>query len=353
MSLPAHARVVMVAVLLAINSVPRVAHSQQVQWDVQMVYGGLFQESMLNVARHVDRLTSSQFKLKVYAPGDLVNHTECFNAVANGTIDACWTNAAITSNQIPAAVFFGSVPFGLDTTAGVLAWLASEPANTLRDELYTPHGVTSLLTLCKAAETSGWFVKPIDTVEDFKGLKMRFFGIGAKVTSKLGVQSQNVGWFDIVPSLTAGKLDGVEGGGPKIDLETGFHKVAKYLYTPAWHQGTACTELVINKKKFDALPARFRETLTITTKSVLADFLSSMGRDEALALGELADKHGVEIRRWSDDQLAALEEAWLDVVAEESAKDAAFKRVADAYFEWERIFRQRADRIQTRRTYLK
>jgi len=39
----------------------------------------------------------------------------------------------------------------------------------------------------------------------------------------------------------------------------------------------------------------------------------------------------VQIKRWKDSELAAYEKAWLEVLAEESAKDPLFKRIADDY----------------------
>jgi TRAP-type mannitol/chloroaromatic compound transport system substrate-binding protein len=49
------------------------------------------------------------------------------------------------------------------------------------------------------------------------------------------------------------------------------------------------------------------------------------------AMAEMASKHGVKIKRWSDKDLAAYEKAWLEVIAEDSAKDPLFKKVADHY----------------------
>jgi TRAP-type mannitol/chloroaromatic compound transport system substrate-binding protein len=53
----------------------------------------------------------------------------------------------------------------------------------------------------------------------------------------------------------------------------------------------------------------------------------------------MRDKHNVKIRRWPDNFLKAYEKAWLEVVAEESAKDALFKKVADSYFAYRKDFK--------------
>ena len=50
------------------------------------------------------------------------------------------------------------------------------------------------------------------------------------------------------------------------------------------------------------------------------------------AMLEMQTKHGVKIKRWPDSILAQFEKAWVEVVAEESAKDALFKKVADSFY---------------------
>jgi TRAP-type mannitol/chloroaromatic compound transport system substrate-binding protein len=46
---------------------------------------------------------------------------------------------------------------------------------------------------------------------------------------------------------------------------------------------------------------------------------------------EMRDKNGVQIRKWSPEIMSAIEKAWHEVIAEESAKNPQFKRVWDSY----------------------
>ena len=50
---------------------------------------------------------------------------------------------------------------------------------------------------CIGPETSGWFRKEIKSVDDLKGLKMRFFGLGRQVMQKLGCLDAAAGRADI------------------------------------------------------------------------------------------------------------------------------------------------------------
>ena len=66
---------------------------------------------------------------------------------------------------------------------------------------------------------------------------------------------------------------------------------------------------------------------------------------------EFADKYGVKVRRWPDSILAAYEKAWLEVVAEESAKDPLFKKVADSYYGFRKQYKVWLDAQKLEPTY--
>ena len=55
-------------------------------------------------------------------------------------------------------------------------------------------------------------------------------------------------------------------------------------------------------------------------------------------MAEMRDKHKVQVKRWSDKDLAAFEKAWLEVITEELAKDPLFKKVADHYLDYRKKY---------------
>src|SRR3546814_10471995 len=66
-------------------------------------------------------------------------------------------------------------------------------------------------------ESSGWFRKEINSTADLQGLKMRFFGLGAKVMEKFGVSTQLLAAGDIYPALELGSIDATEFSLPVAD----------------------------------------------------------------------------------------------------------------------------------------
>lgn len=97
-----------------------------------------------------------------------------------------------------------------------------------------------------AQETAGWFNKKIESVNDFKGLRMRMPGLGGKTLTKLGSSVSMIPLGECFFALEKGAIDAMELGSPMFDVAIGPHKVTKYNYFPGWHQPTANMDLVVN-----------------------------------------------------------------------------------------------------------
>ena len=154
-------------------------------------------------------LSGGTVELKFFEPGALVPPFEIFDAVSNNSIDAGWSAAGYWAGKIPAAQFFTAVPFG-PSAGEALAWVFYGGGQELFEELYRPHNIHPMPCNLLSPEGSGWFSNPIESIDDLKGLKMRFFGLGAKVIEKLGVSTQLLAGGDIFPALELGTIDATE-----------------------------------------------------------------------------------------------------------------------------------------------
>ena len=98
---------------------------------------------------------------------------------------------------------------------------------------------------------------------ELKGIKMRFFGLGAQVMQRLGVNTQLLAAADIYPALERGVIDATEFSMPTMDLALGFHQIAKYNYFPGWHQQTSVSELLMNKAEWDKLSDQHKRIIQV------------------------------------------------------------------------------------------
>jgi TRAP-type mannitol/chloroaromatic compound transport system substrate-binding protein len=310
---------------------PANAEDKKVRWKLSSTYSsGLTQLGTLGVAlsSSIERVSGGNIQLKFFEPKALVPELENFDAVAAGSVDAAWSTPGYWRSKEEALALFAAVPFG-PSAGEYLAWMYHGGGIELMDEVYAKYGLKSLLCGVIAPEASGWFRKEINSVDDLKGLKMRFFGLGAKVMEKLGVSTQLLAGGDIYPALERGTIDATEFSMPAIDLKLGFHQVAKHYYFPGWHQQSTLFELLMNKEKWEALSDTQQAQLEVVCKANVTEGLAEGEAIQAKALIDLKAK-GVNVHRWSPEILSTLESTWNEVAGELAAEDPTFKKVWDS-----------------------
>ena len=326
----------------------------KVNWRMQSSFGSQLTHlgpSGQRFAKDVEEMTDGNFVIKFHEPGALVPSLECFDAASKGSVDACWTTPGFHAGKYPALAFFTTVPFG-PTYGEFFAWKIFGNGNKLRQEIYDKHGLTAVDGFAIGPETSGWFRKEIKSLDQLKGLKMRFFGLGAKVMQKLGVSTQLLAPADIFPALERGVIDAAEFSMPTMDIKQGFHQVAKFNYFPGWHQLVSVSEVLMNKKTFDALPKSYKKILEVSAGNQVHYTYAESEAMQFDAMAEMRTKYKVQLKRWKDSEIAAFEKAWMEVIQEESAKDPLFKKIADDYLAFRKNYAIWGDAQVMKPTYL-
>ncbi|NKC12744.1 MAG: C4-dicarboxylate ABC transporter [Gammaproteobacteria bacterium] len=358
MSLRTNMKAVAVAgitVALSLSAANSAHAAKRVKWKMQNAWGATVPHlgtSAIRFVNNVKTITENKFQIKNFEPGALVPALECFDAVSKGSIESCWTTPGYHAGKHPAVSFFTAVPFG-PGVGEYLAWKWFGGGQELREKLYNKHGMTALDSFCIGPETSGWFKEPVNELAELKGFKMRFFGLGAKVMTKLGVSTQLLAGADIYPALEKGVIDATEFSMPTMDINYGFYQIAKNNYFPGWHQQTSCSELLMNKAKYDELSDNFKAVLQVALNDAIIHTYAETEAKNPDAMQEMQKKHGVTVQRWRDDQLAEFETAWNAVVEEESAKDEYFKEVADQFYAFRKNYAIWGDAQRMKSTYLK
>ena len=311
------------------------AAAERVRWKMQSTWGGSLAhlgDSGARFSKAIDKISGGEIQVRFFEPGALVPALQAFDAVSAGSVEASWTTPGYHVGKVAALGFFTAVPFG-PTPGEFLGWLYQGGGLQLKDEIYDRFNVKALNSTMIAPEASGWFRREIKTAEDMRGLKMRFFGLGAKVLERLGVSTQLLAGGDIYPALELGTIDATEFSMPDIDLTLGFHQVAKHYYFPGWHQQTSVNEMLMHKPNWEKLSEQQKMLIETTLKASVLDNYVASDSAQGKALADLQSK-GVTLHFWSPEVLKQLEAAWREVVEEESEKDPVFKKVADSYFAW-------------------
>jgi TRAP-type mannitol/chloroaromatic compound transport system substrate-binding protein len=322
------------AVALGITFAATPAQAQEKRVRAQMGWAfpsntGLLGPTQTKLVETLRAVSGGSIDVRGFEPGALVPASQYLDAVGNGSLDMAWTVSGFWTGKDIAFAMYGSVPFGPDV-GEYIAWMKFGGGVQLMKELHAKYNVEVIPCGVISPEASGWFRKEIKTLDDLKGLKMRFFGLGANVMQKMGVSTQLLQAGEIFQALQLGTIDATEFSMPVMDLTLGFHQVAKHYYFPGWHQQATINELIISKKKW----AEFSDTQKKQIETVCdATMLNQFAEGEAVqfkAMQEIQAK-GVTLHKWPKQFLDAFEKAWNEVAAEQSAKSPEFKKAWDSY----------------------
>ncbi len=304
-----------------------------IEWRLQSAYGDripVVGEGGRRLADEITRRSGGDLTVEFLQPGDVVRASEVHRAVARGKLDAGWTVGGYNVLEAPAMAVFTGVPFG-PGGLGQYEWLRSGDGRALYDELHEKVGLKAKPCGYIGAEAGGWFIRPVRRPEDLDGMRVRVFGLGARVMQRLGVKTQLLAGGDVKPALERRVIDGAEFSVPYIDLRYGFYEVADHYYYPGWHQLASVIDLVVNPASWEALSQAQR---TLVEQVCEENVRWSFERDEALrreALAELRAKPGISVQRFDPTVVRAAYRAWNEVADGEAAADRDFARVLASY----------------------
>ncbi|WP_020696877.1 TRAP transporter substrate-binding protein [Reyranella massiliensis] len=279
--------------------------------------------------KRVAALTDNKFQIRSFAAGEIVPALQVVDAVQNETVECGHTGAYYYVGKDPTFAFDTALPFGLNTRQHN-AWVYHGGGLELMREFYKDYKMTSFLVGHTGAQMGGWFRKEIKTLDDLKGLKFRVGGFAGQVLAKLGVVPQQIAAGDIYPALEKGTIDAAEWVGPYDDLKLGFYKVAPYYYYPGWWEGSTAISLYCGDKAFEALPAAYKEAISVAAGDTVGWSLAKYDAQNPRALRELI-AGGAKVLPFSQAMMEAAFNAANEIYAETSAKNPKFRKVYESW----------------------
>ncbi len=318
------------------------AQEKKVRWKMHAAFGknlAVIGEPPHRIAEAIKKMSGGQFDIRVFEPGALTGGYAYYDPISQGSIDAAWGTPGANQGKNSAFAFLSTWPFG-PAAPEFLAWLLYGGGVEIAEELYARDNIKYIFCGMIPPETSGWFREEIKSLDQLKGMKMRFFGMGAKVMQKFGVSTQLLSAADIYPALELGTIDATEFSMPAIDRSLGFYQIAKFNYFPGWHQQATTNELLINMDKWNELS---EANQTMLETACMANVTQEIADGEASQFEAMIEneKSGVKNVTWTDDQIAQFRAAWDEVVVEEIKDNpdaqkiwASYNAFAEKYKVW-------------------
>jgi TRAP-type mannitol/chloroaromatic compound transport system substrate-binding protein len=282
-------------------------------------------------AEMVKDMSGGSLEIKVYPKNILVPALAVFDATSRGQIDAFHSGPYYWKGKNPAFSLFSGLPLRMNADE-LNCWMNYGGGYELWRELYAKFNLYPFIGGNTGVQMGGWFRKPIEKIEDLKGLKMRIPGMGGEVMAKLGVNPILLPAGEIFTALERGTIDATEWVGPALDIRMGFYKVAHYYYT-GWHEPGSILELTFNKARFDRLSSEHKAILKYASESMSSQMYHEFMHENSKALKKLKEMK-IEIRDFPIEIVNAAKKALIEVVDELSQKNSDFKRVFESMEEY-------------------
>ncbi len=283
-----------------------------------------------DLARLLKERSEGAIKLDLKEPGDGTAPFEILDKVSDGKVDAGFATAGYWAAKLPAASLFSGYPFG-PTAKEYRDWFNRGHGRALYQEMYDQAKVRVHVIPCAfgGAEAGGWFAEEIKSVDDLDGLRMRIFGLGARVMMRLGTVPVLVPGSRIGEAFAEGKIDAAEAYTPAVDRANNLQDSAKILYQPGWIQPATVFEFLVNQERWDSLGPERQSLIERTCGEMLQRTLSDSANLQAAALAAFTNQESVRILNLPDDVQGALRKVWDQVAQEEGVRDYLFKEVLD------------------------
>ena len=323
--------------MLTIPAVTQAADQQVYKFSIQTAVptASLYFKLLEQFSKQVDVMSAGRLKVEVLAAGAVVGPFEILDAVSNDVVKAGYVWPNYFSGKNSAFVLFSNAPAstGLDQSS-LVSWYYRGGGEELYRELLEDvmgFDVKAFLVQPMGPDPLGWFKKPIESMEAFKGFKYRSPpGIPGETYQDMGISAVGVPGGDIVPSAQRGVIDAAEWIGPADDRNLGLQKIWKYYYLQGLHQQTDVGQIFINGTFFNSLPADLQEIIRIAAKANIADTLDANIYDNSVALHDFIEKDKVQVLDTPEDYYAAFIASERKITKKYAEANPFFKKVVDS-----------------------
>lgn len=312
--------------ILALTAAPAMAET----WTMTSTWPSSLE--LIEIDKHWVELANAlvdddKLTIEFYEGGALVPAGEVFGAVESGTIQAgadwpgYWAgrDSAFSPLSTTASLFNA-----VDYVNWIQEWGGAELYNEVYGKfgmVYLPYGVTN--------NESGFRTvnKPIKTLEDLNGLRLRLSGLEqGKLLEKLGGNQVSMAGGEIYQSLERGVIDGAEFSTPNVDFSGGFQQVTKHWSTPGWHQSSSVFGVMINKAAWDVLDEETRARLETAAEATMLWSLAFTEKRATEAFAKFKEA-GTEINRLDDAALEQIQKMANETITEVACENPLSAKV--------------------------
>ncbi|CAG8998672.1 MAG: Lactate-binding periplasmic protein [Candidatus Celerinatantimonas neptuna] len=288
------------------------AQAAKYNWRFANLYsrGTAFGKVYESLAHNIETMSNGRIKVQVLYAGEGVESSGIFGAVKSGLLQMGAPFQSMNAGELPAGVVEIGLPGTTSNVSNLMTLFHERGWNKILKKAYASQGLVWLEPYIQPAV---YIItkKPIKSLSDFKGMKIRAPGAYGKFLRKLGASPVSLAWGEIYTSLATGVIDGSIGSN-MIDHRDGNHEeVAKYMY-PLPLAGAQVLPIIVNRSAWNKLPEDLKEIVNAATVIHARDQLTKSRLWESQAVADM-EKKGL---KWSPAPSEADQKKWHDTAME-------------------------------------
>lgn len=260
-------------------------------------------------AKELEKRTNGKVKVKTFPGGTLLQAKNIYDGVKAGTADIGNFAMSYQPGRFPVSEAL-DLPYGFSSAkAGSFALhdlIAMQNPKEFAD--------VKVITVFTAPPADIMSIKPVRKLSDLKGLELRVSGTGADVLKSLGGIPVAMPQSEAPEALQKGI---VKGAVSSLEVLKDMNYAAYCPYSVNANLYLVSFAVVMNKRKYDALPADVKKAI------------DDLSRDQAEWTGSYVDAHVAESIAWAKANQKHTNTAFSE--AEFSQIAAAVKPVIDDY----------------------
>ncbi|MCF8126833.1 MAG: TRAP transporter substrate-binding protein DctP [Desulfotignum sp.] len=335
--------VIFVCTTMVIMS-PAMAKNPEVKWKIQSGYphGDLSFELLKGFAEDVKKLSDGRFEIAVFADPEIVPLEQLFESTKMGVLDMLHAAGAFWGGIVPV----GEIEFGIPYAYRIESETDFvKKADKIR-QFFFKEGFADLLK--KEYEKQGliWLdmhtygpvpfilsTKPIETMADLKGIKIRDEGLYTTWHNMLGARGTYISGSEAYLALKTGVLDACQWDVSAIS-GLKLHEVAKY-WIVGEENDHAIGHMLVNPTSYNKLPDDLKEVLKTAAENYWHATVA--GYQKEVEMAEQMVKDGIIIKNYLEDEAIAAHKIAADAIWEEVAqRDEASKKAIEMLKAWDR-----------------
>ncbi|MGB5870146.1 MAG: TRAP transporter substrate-binding protein DctP [Albidovulum sp.] len=277
----------------------------------------------------VRTMTAGRVDIEVVPEDAVVRYDEALQAVQNGVLEGQIASPGYWSGSDPAFGLIGNTVGAWSDPIQPLDYIYSGGGLELMRELVAPYGQHVVGVGCPGVEA---FVsnKPLHTVEDLKGLKLRApEGMVSAVFAAAGAAPVSLPLSEVYVAIDKGVIDASDVASFATNQAEGFHQVAHYPVYPGFHS-TTLQALTINQKIWDGLDPADQEILETSYKALYYGLRAELDKADRAAVAEAMASPDIEIINWAPEERAKFRQIAQAVWADFATKSPASQKVYDS-----------------------